>query len=186
MADPLPAPIRTSVLDVSDVPETKAAENPRLSEEPTAVPQADHNEPDDGEADDSLNQGDATDTSEDEDADEPQGAPLRENYTHENLCVMPFFRDDLGNDRRSVVRMYNEYWYPDHPPGIYKDALYSRYKKAVPSGNLRLVCDRDVKLEIKEHSGWTKLATHAPAPRHLGVLTLIISNSTKFALDDFH
>ncbi|KAI5856613.1 hypothetical protein BZA05DRAFT_434120 [Tricharina praecox] len=54
---------------------------------------------------------------------------------HEKLCVLRFLRDDLGNDWPSVGRMYNEHWYPDHPKGVYKGALYSRYKKEVPKGD---------------------------------------------------
>ncbi|KAI5856343.1 hypothetical protein BZA05DRAFT_463458 [Tricharina praecox] len=155
MAGAAPAPNKSPVPEVSDIPETKAAESARLSEEPTAVPQANQDEPEQGngptsvaedgeqgeamdtskdvvEADDTPQQGDAAETSEDEDDDEPQVAPLREHYTHEKLCMIRFFRDDLGKDWRSVARKYNEHWYPDHPKGVCKDALYSRYKKEVP------------------------------------------------------
>ncbi|KAI5856602.1 hypothetical protein BZA05DRAFT_442285 [Tricharina praecox] len=87
---------------------------------------------DDVEADDAQQQREASTTSEDEEAVEPHVAALRETYTHEKLCMIRFLRDDLGNGWHSVARMYNWYWYPDHPKGVYKDALYSRYEKEVP------------------------------------------------------
>ncbi|KAI5856612.1 hypothetical protein BZA05DRAFT_416265 [Tricharina praecox] len=150
---------------------------------------------------DTLEQDDGADTSEDE--DEPQ-VTLRESYTHEKLCVMGFLRDDLGNDWRSVVRMYNQYWYPDNPKSVCKDALYSLYKKEAPKGDRDnagiLGTDNDSAWLTTQRTSQNNEATcvvegsntleqgdatdtsededveeEQPAPRRLGALTVIIA-----------